>query len=506
MFFPRNSGISKNVQYLYLFLIGIAFNQNSFSQSSNYWAWNFNTLSILKGGTVVGGGADASAIYFNPALISQDEGPSLTLSAKLLSIQFFNAENLAGDGIDLKKTAVKVQPSFISYNFPGKNDRLNLEVSVLSPVSEDINYTLQHFHDDDIIHRTEGIETYSGYLQYSRKYDDIYLGLGASYEINDKLTIGASTFVSVKLMQYEYRQLASAFQESDSVIADGFMEPKYIAESSFEEALEYWDVSLVVKLGAHYSLLEDRLGFGVNLTLPNLPFFGSATVRKSALRSDVYDNSLDQFTANNIFIEVESDAKTRIKSPFSAAIGMQYLIPSRKNAISFSLEYFHQIDLYDLYSSDFQPTQIPDPWSGTIDPAKLMTYSHEASSVINIGIGFNQYISPKFQILGGFRTDFTNETSDPARTSQDAPEVKQIHLNKYHVTLGPVMRFRNIQLITGIQYSFAHNKGMPQIVNYSDPIEYNPDTNQSLVGTRTNSASIGLNAISLFFGLTIEGD
>jgi len=57
---------------------------------------------MLKAGSVVGGDAHASAIYFNPALISQEEGPSLTLSASLISIQFFKAENLVGDGIEVE--------------------------------------------------------------------------------------------------------------------------------------------------------------------------------------------------------------------------------------------------------------------------------------------------------------------------------------------------------------------------------------------------------------------
>lgn len=494
----------KNVKYLGLLLVGLAISHNSFSQSDNYWSWNFNTLSVLLAGSVVGGHADASAIYFNPSLIGKDEGTSLTLSASLLSLQFLRAENIAGDDIDMDKFAMKIQPRFISYNFPSKNERISIEASVLTPVSEDISYTLQHSEETDVIQRTEGLESYSGYVRYSRKYEDIYIGMGASYQVNDRLTLGATAFVSVKLMQYEFRQVADAFQEADSVIVDGLIEPKYIAESSFEEALKYWDVSLVSKFGAHYQLLDDRLGFGVNLTFPNLPLFGRANVRKSLIRSNVYDNSSDVFTSNEILIGGEADANTTIKSPFSAAFGMQYLTPNRKNAISFTIEYFHQIDGYELFQSDYQAGKLPDPWNGLIDPAKLMTYSIDAKAVTNLGVGFRQTISPSLYILGGFRTDFTNGETDNVRTSQDGFKVKQVHLNKYHITLGPVMKFKKIQLITGIQYSFGGNNDMYQLVNYSDPIEYNPNTNRSLEGIRKKNATFMVNEISLFLGLTID--
>jgi hypothetical protein len=224
------------------------------------------------------------------------------------------------------------------------------------------------------------------------------------------------------------------------------------------------------------------------------------------IRSDVYDNSSDQFTSNTSFIEVESDVKTKIKSPFSAAFGMQYLTPSRNNAISFTLEYFHQIDLYDLFDSDFQPVNIPDRWNGSIDPMKLMTYSSQASSVTNLGIGVKKYISPSLFIVGGFRTDFTSGDSDLFRSARNALKVNQIHFNKYHITLGPLIRLKKIQIITGIQYSFGRNDNMSQVVNYSNPVEYIPEINRSLEGTRNNTANAKINEISLFFGIAFDSE
>ena len=48
------------------------------------------------------------------------------------------------------------------------------------------------------------------------------------------------------------------------------------------------------------------------------------------------------------------------------------------------------------------------------------------------------------------------------------------------------------------------NKDMFQMVNYSDPVEYNSETDQSLEGTRQNNVEASLNEIALFLGLTVD--
>ena len=96
------------------------------SQSENYWSWNFNTPSVLLAGSVVGGTAGSTAIFYNPSLIDNDSVPTLSISANILSLQFFEAENIAGDGIDANKFIFKVQPRFVSYVYPTKNKKFGL--------------------------------------------------------------------------------------------------------------------------------------------------------------------------------------------------------------------------------------------------------------------------------------------------------------------------------------------------------------------------------------------
>ena len=487
------NNIWTNYKLILGFFILFSFvNQYSVAQSDNYWSWTFNTPSMLVGGSVVGGSAGPSAIFYNPALINHEQVPSLTLSANLLSIQSFKANDIAGEGIDADKLILKIQPRFLSYVLPSKNERFGLNVAILSPDSKEIEYTIQHLDELDIIKRTQGLETYSGYLSYSRRYDDTWVGFGASYKLSDQFYVGISSFLSIKVLKYKYEKTAQAYQQGDSVVVGPNTEAKYIAESSYKEEIKYWDLSFVFKGGAQYKTKNEQLSIGANITFPNIRFIGQADIRKSRSRSNVHDDSENSFTSNESYLEFEEDGRTKVKSPFSTALGINYFTKSRKNSISLTVEYFHDIDPYSLI--DLPSEQ------------DFLSYSHSASSVTNAGVGFKQYFSPSFIMMGGFRTDFTSGNKDEIRFIDDNFKFNQIHMDKYHITVGPVIKIKKFDVITGIQYTFGSNANLDPLVNYADPVEYIPQTRQSLEGIRQNEASASINEISLFFGLTVDLD
>ena len=483
---------------LSLFIVMCWTSSTALAQTDNYWSWNFNTPSVLLAGSVVGGNAGASSVFYNPSLIDNDSIPSLSVTANVISLQFLSAENIAGEGLDADKFIFKVQPRFVSYVFPTKNERIGVEAAFLSPVSEEVNFTAQYEDELELINRTQGLEVYEGYLKYSRRYDDYYVGAGLSYTVSEKISVGLSSFVSVKTMRYTYQQDAQAYQNTDSVLVGNSIEARYIAESNLKEELKYWDLSLVFKLGAQYKTLENRLNFGLNLTFPNIPIYGEGDIRKSSVRSNVFDNQADQFTSNDRNLGFEEKVRTTVKTPFSAAFGIQYFSKSRRNFVSLTAEYFNEIEPYKIVSlSDPETSQdminISSPF-----------YSAEARSVTNFGIGFKQIISPKWFVLGGFRTDFTVAPQGQSQVVFSSDRLNRINLDKYHFSAGPVFTIKRFRVITGIQYSYGRNRDMEQLVSFSDPIEYVPALNQSLQGFKDGSAGASLNEISLFLGVTVD--
>lgn len=474
------------------------------AQSDNYWSWNFNTASTLLGGAVIGGSAGPSAVYYNPALIDQENIPNFALSANLISIQFFRANNIAGEGNDANQFVFKIQPRFISYTLDSKNEKLGVELAVLSPVSDEIRYTGQYNDQLDVIRRTSGDETYSGYLNYARSYDDTWVGGGLSYGFSEQLYIGMSGFLSAKRLKYQYMAEAHAYQEGDTVEVNGNNEPRYIASSGFQEEFKYWYLSLIFKLGSQYRTADNRFSIGVNFTLPDLPLLGKGEVRKEIGRSNIYNDLESEFVSNENEIGVEEDINVRIKSPFSAALGIQYISASKKSTISLNMEYFHKIDPYAMAKSSYQASWLPSYISNELSNNDFLSYSYEAAAITNFAMGFKQIISPSFYMLAGFRTDFSSGIAGNEVFISNMFTVNQIHIDKYHITLGPVWKFLRYNIVTGLQYTMGRNNNTYQIVNYSNPVEYNTSTDQSLVGIGKTNAEAALDEISLFFGLSID--
>ena len=475
------------------------------AQSDNYWSWNFNTKSALLSGSVVGGGEGPSSVYYNPSLIDHENMQSLSLSAVIASLQFYDVDNLAGNGIDASKILFKIQPRFLSYALPTKNDRIGTELSILSPVSEEVRFTIQHIDEIDIINRTQGLETYSGYLRYARKYTDTWVGGGVSYKVSERFYVGGSAFLSIKLLKYQYRQVAKAYQEVDSVLIENEFESSYIAQSGFEEEFKYWYLSLIFKAGAYYNFRGDQFSIGLNITLPDIPIYGEADIRKSFFRSNIYENNENAFVSNENSIGVEESLKgVRVKAPCSIALGAQYSSKNRKNFVTITAEYFHDIDAYPLIKSSTQLSWTPNNVSANISDNDYMSYYFKAKAVTNLAIGFKKQISTSLAFMGGFRTDFTASSEDDTRYVANKFSVIQVHINKYHITSGLGFKKKNFLIISGIQYTFGRSENMEQLISYSDPVEYDPGTQYALEGIRQNNTHARLNEFSLFLGVSVN--
>ena len=77
-------------------------------------------------------------------------------------------------------------------------------------------------------------------------------------------------------------------------------------------------------------------------------------------------------------------------------------------------------------------------------------------------------------------------------------------MDKYHITIGPLAKIKHFEVVTGIQYSFGRNTDLDPLVNFPDPYEYIPQTGQALEGFRQDQASVSINEIALFFGMTVD--
>ncbi|NTV84299.1 MAG: hypothetical protein HGA23_08380, partial [Bacteroidales bacterium] len=253
---------------LFIILTG-SLSLNSYSQTHNYWTRSFNEESSLLSGAVVGGGSGPSAIYYNPASISEVKASKFSLNASLFSFDFVNIKNALGDDINVKMSRASVEPRFISYMIKSRRFKnWSFEIAILNNentkavISESVDRQI------DVLTGIPGDERYFAIYQFSSQFRDDWIGMGGSVRLNEKLSAGVSMFVTIKSLSYSESLDIEAYSLNDSIYVDGNYIPFYVASSEYSEYLKFNDYRLTWKAGFLYR--TDHYSFGLNLTTPSL--------------------------------------------------------------------------------------------------------------------------------------------------------------------------------------------------------------------------------------------
>jgi hypothetical protein len=147
-----------------VFLLLILFPFLIEAQVNNYWSYNFNEESSMVAGAVVGGGAGASSIFYNPAIISDINESKLSLNASLFAYEINNAKNILGEGIDLLSTRFYAIPRSVSFMYkPPNHPGWSLEFAYLNVANSEasgVNFTEKNI---DILTFLPGTERYQVY-------------------------------------------------------------------------------------------------------------------------------------------------------------------------------------------------------------------------------------------------------------------------------------------------------------------------------------------------------
>jgi hypothetical protein len=106
--------------------------------------------------------------------------------------------------------------------------------------------------------------------------------------------------------------------------------------------------------------------------------------------------------------------------------------------------------------------------------------------------------------MGGFRTDFNSAKNFDYKEYSGYNKVQSLNLDLYHITCGLSWRVFGQDIITGLQYSVGRNKNQQQLVNLTDPVEYNTTENLPLQGDRNYNMISLYNSISLYFGASFN--
>jgi hypothetical protein len=477
-----------------------------FAQSSNYWSRNFNEESSLLSGAVVCGGSGASAIFYNPASISEIEESKLSLNASLFSVDILNAKNVWGDDLDFYDSRGYVIPRFLSYMIKLKKlENWSFEVAFLNTanfLTESVNYVDKEI---DILTHFPGVERYTSFAKYSNKIRDDWFGIGASFNLSERLSLGSSMFVSAKTIDYAYMldiEAGPVLDYSNPIDFEDYYSAKYYKQ----EYLRFTDYRILWKFGLLY--MADQFSIGVNITTPSIGKIysdGKRILHKSS-QSNITDPETGDPIPNYLIVDYKEKENVNVnaKSPFSISTGITYHNPQQTKTLYITFEYFGEIDPYRLAEANESDNISSGPIIIDGSSSDWLSFVSGAKQIFNVAVGYRWKIKDDVLLFSGFRTDFNFKKNFDYSPYAESKTIKSFDLDKYHITSGITVKVLGQDLITGLQYSFGIERNQKQFVNLSDPVEYNRIEHRALQGTRTNTMNTMSHSISLYFGATIN--
>ncbi len=495
----NDSAMRKPVVLLFLFLPWILN-----AQINNYWSYNFNEESTMIAGAVVGGGAGASSIFYNPAIISDINESKLSLNASLFAYEINNANNILGENIDLQSTRFYAIPRSVSYmHKPRNHPGWSLEFAYLNVANSEfsgVNFTEKN---TDILTYHPGTENYKAYTELKTDIRTDFFGAGGSMKLSETLFVGTSMFVSVN-SKYSMYQLD--INATPTITAQNDELSFYNAKHETQEMVKFNDYRLLWKFGIFYK--KPRFSAGLNITTPSVG--GIYSDGKKVMRKQGQNNITNPETGEpmNNFMIVDYAEKKEVtvtaKSPLAIAAGCTYSTPDQRKTLYTTVEYFAGIGSYRMVKVEEDKNLGAGSFLENEDFTDWLTFVDGANPIFNVAVGYRSYLKNNLMLLTGVKTDFNYKKKKETSPTNPDKSIKSNDVDYYHLTSGLTLRIKGQDITAGFQYTLGLNNNTKQLVNLSHPVEFNFEELRALQGTRTNTVKTAYNSFTFLLAASFN--
>jgi hypothetical protein len=476
----------------FIFFLILLFALGSFrlsAQNYNYWSMGSNTPSSLLAGAVVGGGAGITSIFYNPAGIGDIEQSKIAFNASLFSFNWHLYDNALGHKSELDYLEWQVRPRFLSYQFRGKkNQKFSYQFTVFNRNQQLLElFDQRSFPVKSVVGQKDLVYTASYDLE--KNFSDYWLGVGFSYDVNSRLSLGMSLFGSGKTFRYyQYRR----------VFINGANDS--LNKSSNWESMErqyFYVISLITKIGVRYRF--DRLSLGLNVSLPSLRLWGDGYSKRNLQYSNVFyeGHRVPDYLHNGYNNHIVAN----LKEPFSVSAGLMYTSPNKKSLYFFSMEYFAKIDTYKAIDN----TKVSSFYEDESQPGDdFLSYKFGARDLLNVGFGYRNYVNESLSYLLGFRTDFAAYEVSNEGQWNGMSEYVNIGNPLYHLSGGIEFKFKANTVLFGTEYVLGINKNALQFANFDFPGVYDPDQHLALQDYPGYDMKYQFHGLGLYIGYSFD--
>lgn len=413
------------------------------AQDRQQWTLQYGPESSLRGGAVVGGVRDPSALYYNPGALWFQKESGVTLTGTAFGFQHLTLDDIAGTGRAVVESDFTTIPTLLAGMFrAGADDKYAVGWGVLTRVQSDLRISGRGEGVQDIVAGNPGPEYFIGIADYRAKITETWIGISSSARfLNDALAIGLSHFLAVRS---HFAQTTLDAEAVNNLVGGASL-------SRDRMRTEYLELGLVWKLGLAADLAPFKVG--LTLTSPGVHLRGSGEVdfQQASHGVDLTGDSIPDEWNENISDERR---EARWARPPAVAVGGSFDFDPW--AVHLTMEWVAGIGRYAVIRAQTTPSA---PASGGL----VYGFRHAQRAVLNIAAAGDRAFGETIRGYVSFRTDFS--------TLPDRFEtVTLASWDLYHLTVGARFTGEKSTFLVGLQFSFGAG-GFDQPVNYSTGTE-----------------------------------
>ena len=464
------------------------------AQQHHYWNAQFGARSSLMGGAVIAGANDNSAIYYNPAALTVASNSSISLNANAYQMAWFSMKDGLGSGYDLSGRSFDLYPQFASGSIDFKNPKLKVGYALLTREYSYLKMDERFETFTDAIPGLPGDEEFIGSFEYLNRVNEQWAALSVGYQLTPKVSVGLTQF-------FGYRSQTSRATFTTEAVTSVPGNPFYIARVRQHEDVSYDNIKALWKLGFLFDF--NRLKVGLTVTSPSVNI-NPAGLSTGTVRREFSVENLNVFLPADLYptflaSDKQEELKSNYKYPLAVGLGIEYNTPKTKIAVA--AEYFSEIAKYRVLNgiqrSVFRPSNVlqglaTDEFNSVVNHSK---------AVVNVAVGLEQVITPKWSLLAGFRTDlnaFDYDVATAGATSVIGEIVTEpTFWDLYHFSLGVSINRKGSKMTIGASYYTNFAPNARQYSNYDSPKDFN-----FFEGTVNNNAKTSSTGLRVIIGYT----
>ena len=413
-----------NIMKWLFFVICLLYSISSWGQSYYYNTQQFGLKSTLLGGAVTAGSSDLSMIYYNPAALRYARGKGFDFALFIPSYTVSNYGDKLGSGQNVTERNIDLNPSLFTYKTSIGKFSLVFTLLQKDLWDTEVRHSNTSFN-------TAGISKKA--FSYDYEGDEKWFGVGSSFNITERLSIGISQFWNILSTNYEYGLSSDVQDLSQNKLQEFYTDQFHLNFSS--------TLSMTTKLGLAFNTDNDKVGLVVS-TPYYAPFSNSANLEKA---TSILDLGRTVMT-NTIDFEIDPV----IKNGWEIDLGYSRMLPD-SSEIWLKMSHHFGVKEYEMFTAK------------RINLEGL-TFTNGLKKVTNFAIGYSKEVSENVHILGSIRTN--KNANLPRQNNQRSQSIILLTQDRMHLALGSKIEHRNSSFVIGLDYGFSTNYESPPFENF----------------------------------------